>query len=228
VNRRTLTLLLCLCSLASLTPCSAGGASDPEQPFVPDPLAEGAPELRGHTWTESGEGYRIELQQLGEAERLAFIKHRTGLETDPFASRRGEPPRFATYVLAIENRGTSSLAFNPKTCWLTTNKKKDLQTPFGLYDLSFSYRMTDREMPETYRKAGQALFEDPLLVAGGESVSGLLVYEKPSPKVHWLRVDVQLTMSDGHVVRFTAPYQRLKPEKKKKKKTTKTEDEPAS
>jgi len=220
VNRRSLILVLFLCSLASLPPCAAGGAPKAEPPsFVPDPLAEGAPELHGATWSERGETYQIELQEIDEAERLAFIKHRTGLSTDPFASRRGEPARFATYVLAIQNLGTSSLAFNPKSCWLSTNKKKDLQTPFGLYDLSFSYRMTDREMPEAYRKAGRALFEDPLLVGAGESVSGLLIYEKPGPKVRWLRVDVQLTLPDGHVVSFTAPYERFKEDKKKKAKT---------
>ena len=157
---------------------------------------------------------------------MAFIKHRTGLNTDPFASRPGEPTRFLTFVLAIQNRGSSSLSFNPKSCWLTTNLKKDLQTPLGLYDLSFSYRLTDREMPEAYRKVGPALFEDSLLLAGGESASGLLIYEALHPKTRSLQIDVRLALPDGEVVHFSAPYRRPKQDKKSKR--AEAEDKTAS
>ena len=216
-----------MCCLAGLPPCAADDAHVSEPPsFAPDPLAEGAPELRGATWIEESESYSIELQEIDEVGRLAFIKHRTGLNTDPFASRPGEPTRFLTFVLAIQNRGSSSLSFNPKSCWLTTNRKKDLQTPFGLYDLSFSYRLTDREMPEAYHNVGPALFEDSLLLDGGETASGLLIYEALHPKTRSLRIDVRLTLSDGQSVNFSAPYRRPKEDKKNTK--AKAEDKTAT
>jgi hypothetical protein len=177
--------------------------------FEPDPAAKEAPTLQGSTWVETGEGYAIRLQRISESERQAFLLRSTGLATDPFATRPGHPPRFLTFVLEIENRTEGELALNPLDCWLMTNRKR-IETPLGVTDLSFEYHVVGADLPPAYEKVGQVLLAHPVIVAPGGSLHGLLVYRSVDPKTKAYHVEVQLTMPDGNVIRFSAPYRRVK------------------
>jgi len=165
--------------------------------------------LQGSTWFQEGEGFAIRLQKIDEAERQAFILRSTGLATDPFAGRPGRPPRFLSFLLEIENRTAGELALNPLDCWLMTNRKK-IETPLGLTDLSFHYHIVGADLPPAYEKVGRVLLAHPLTVASGGSVHGLLVYRAIDAKTKTFRVDVQLVLPDGDVIRFAAPYRRIK------------------
>ena len=39
---------------------------------------------------------------------------------------------------------------------------------------------------------------------------GLLIYREVEPKAKRFRLDVQLSLPDGEIARFSAPYRRLK------------------
>jgi hypothetical protein len=90
-----------------------------------------------------------------------------------------------------------------------TNRKK-IETPLGLADLSFLYHAWGSDLPPAYERVGPLLMDRPVVVAAGDSVHGLLVYRNFEPKTRSYHVDVQLTMPDGDVVRFSAPYHRVK------------------
>jgi hypothetical protein len=177
--------------------------------YDPDPAAKEAPELRGATWVEQGEGYAIRLQKIDESERQAFILGSTGLPTDPFAGRPGQPPRFLSFLLEIENQTAGELALNPLDCWLKTNRGK-IETPLGMTDLSFLYHVAGAELPPAYENVSRVLLAHPVTVASGGSIHGLLVYRTVEPRTKTFRVDVQLVLPDGNVVRFAAPYRRIK------------------
>jgi hypothetical protein len=196
-------------SICAPPPALAGSKPPAIEVFVPDRDAEGAPELRGATWLQYGKEFVIRLQQISDAERQAYIEKATGIPTDPFAGRPGVRPRFVAFVLEIENLGEGSLHMNPAHCWLSTNRSK-IETPMGLTDLSFAYRVAGQDLPPAYEKVGPLLLDRPVVVPPKESVHGLLVYHNVEPKTRSYKVDVQLTMPDGDVVRFSAPYRRAK------------------
>ncbi len=197
----------------------AAFAGDGERPafaaLVPDAEAEGAPPLHGATWVVEGADYTARLQLIDDAGRLAYIEHITGLRVDPFASPPGDPPAYISFVLEIQNRGANGLAFNPRKCWLSTNRPKDMQSPINLVDLGFDYRVAEGKLPEAYKRAGPAMFQDGVIIGPEQSRSGLLTYRAVSPRTKWMRVDVVLVLPNGDEVRFAAPYRRPKKPKNK-------------
>lgn len=181
----------------------------PEVPvFVPGEQDGGNAVLEGATWTEEGPDFAIRLQQLDNAQRMAYIEHTTGLAIDPFASPPDKIAGFMSFVLQIENRGEGTISFNPETCWLVTDRKKDLQAPFSLHDLKFAYSVSGRDLPQAYRRAGPALLERAESIGPGQSISGLLIYKALHPKTRRLHVDAVLSLPSGDIVRFSAPYRR--------------------
>jgi hypothetical protein len=189
-------------------PFAAAGEKIPP-PFEPNPEAEGAPELHGETWVEEGAEHAIRLQQVNDEERQAYIQRVTGLPTDPFASRPGMPPQYLSFLLEVENRTDGSLDLNPLNFWLQSNKKK-IKTPIGLADLSFNYHVAGAELPQAYENVESALLSQPVVIGAGRARHGLLIYRAVDPKAKRFTVEVQLTMPDGDVVRFVAPYRRAK------------------
>jgi len=187
--------------------CIAGSTGD--RPFVPDPEADQAPELHGATWVAEGPTWVVRMQHLSEAERLAYLEKVTGLRIDPFASPPDKETRFTSFLVLIENRGESALEMNPIHCWLKTNKG-DLETPIGLDDLGFLYRVAGGDLPPAYVRVKPALLESTRTVYGGESIHGLLIYREVEPNNKSFRVDVQLSLPDGETALVSAPYRRLK------------------
>ena len=59
---------------------------------------------------------------------------------------------------------------------------------------------------------GRVLLAHTLSVAPGDSRHGLLVYRAIDPNTKRFKVDVQLVLPSGDVVRFSAPYRRIKDE----------------
>jgi hypothetical protein len=190
--------------------CIAGNAND--RPFVPNPEADQAPVLQGSTWVAEGPTWKVWMQHLSEAERLAYFEKVTGLRIDPFASPPDEEVRFTSFLVQIENRGESALEMNPIHCWLKTNKG-DLETPLGLDDLGFLYRVAGADLPPAYLRVKPALLESTRTVYGGESIHGLLIYHEIGPNNKSFRVDVQLSLPDGETALVSAPYRRIKKKK---------------
>jgi len=191
----------------------AGGAAPAGQKagqrYEPNPAAKEAPALHGSTWLQEGEGYAIRLQNISEEERQAFILRSTGLPTDPFAGRPGQPPRFLSFLLELENRTEGELALNPLDCWLKTNRGR-IETPLGISDLSFLYHVAGADLPPAYESVGRLLLAHPVVVEAGGSLHGLLVYRTVEEKTKSFNVEVQLVLPDGNVARFAAPYRRVK------------------
>lgn len=176
--------------------------------FLPDTAAVSNAVLEGSTWTEVGPDFAIRLQQIDAAQRLAYIEHTTGVAIDPFASPPGKLAGFLTFVLEIENRGDGDISFNPQTCWMIPSRKKELQAPFGINDLSFAYSITGRDLPTAYRRTAPAVFDEARTVLPGQSISGLLIYKSLPTRTRSLRVDAVLSLPTGDIVRFSAPYRR--------------------
>ncbi len=176
---------------------------------VPDADAKDAPSLAGSTWSTRTASYAIRLQKIDAGERLAYFERVTGLKIDPFATPPDRSERFLSFLLEIENRGQDTLEMNPVHCWLKTSRGM-VQTPIGLTDLAFSYRVAGGELPPAYERIKPALMENTRSIAPGESVHGLLIYRAVEPKTKYYRVDVQLSMPNGDAVRFAAPYRREK------------------
>jgi hypothetical protein len=216
-HRLRVSFLACLVLLgATLLPLSA--KLTPIVEYAPDPTQKGISELRGATWVSEGPGYSMRLQLINDEQRLAYIEHSTGLTIDPFAPRRGDPPRYITFVLEIENSAEIDLLFNPRQSWLMTNRKvtsrKDIQTPLMMSDLSFQYRQAGRELPPAYERVSRALFENTVSVAPGRSTSGLLIYRAIDLKNNAYRVDTRIVTGTGEVVKLLATYKKVKPKKK--------------
>jgi hypothetical protein len=176
--------------------------------YEPDSTARDAPPLQGSTWVLEGEGYAIRLQMIDDEERQAFLLRSTGLATDPFATRPGQPPRFLSFVLEIQNRTSGELAVNPMDCWLKTNRQ-EIETPMGLTDLSFHYHVVGAELPAAYEAVGSILLAYPFSVKPGDSRHGLLVYRAIEPKTKTFHVQADLVLPGGDVVRFAAPYRKI-------------------
>jgi hypothetical protein len=206
-NSVATVLMALLASLAVGAGCLAASARN--RPFVPDPDADQAPVLQGSTWVTEGPSYALRLQRLSEAERLAYLEKVTGVQIDPFASPPDRETRFMSFLLHIENRGESALEMNPIHCWLKTNKG-ELQTPLGLNDLGFFYRVAGGNLPPAYVRVQPALLESTRTIYPGDSIHGLLIYRELESNNKNFRVDVQLSLPNGETERFSAPYRRLK------------------
>lgn len=191
----------------------AGGPGHAGRPadasYLPDPGAKNAPVLQGSTWLRDDDGCAVRLQMIDDEERQAFLLHATGLATDPFAGRPGQPPRFLSFLLELENRTEGEVALNPLDCWLMTNRKQ-IETPLGLTDLSFDYHVAGSDLPPAYENIGRVLLAHRITVKPGKSLHGLLVYRAVDAAAKTFRVEIQFTLPDGNVVRLAAPYRRVK------------------
>ncbi len=189
---------------------SAGQRVEPVYlPFVPDPDAKDAAALSGSTWVELGSGFRLQLQQVDEAERLAYIKNVTGLAIDPFAAPGDQAPRFETFLMQIENVGAGTLVFRSQQCLLVGSITEILK-PFAMETMRTTYGMLGQKMQPAYQRAGPALMPTTRDLAVGESVAGLLVYTKVKRKTKRFHLEIQITTSTGDVAIVNAPYRRLK------------------
>ena len=202
-----LPLRLLSLTLLAASGCPAAAAAPVVPVYVPAPETEGAPQLDGDTWIGAGPLHSIRLTRIGDEARQAYIRKAVGSDTDPFASRPDQPEGYLTYLLQLANPGDAALIFNPGHCWLFTGN--EVRTPLGPADVSFSYQLADSGFPPAYEKAGQVLLHRMRVIEAGESLHGLLVYRAPKPSTRNFTVDVQLSLSTGDIVKFSAPYRRL-------------------
>jgi hypothetical protein len=205
-------LLVLSAALMSL-PAVAGKAAYPE--FIPS-AEEDAPQLDGVTWVTEQPLYAVRLTKVGDAARQKYIRSMTGMDIDPFADRPGEPPRFISFLLQVENRADGRIVFNPLQCWLFTNQSEIL-TPMGLSDMAFLYRTMNQELPAAYEQVDAAVLGPTRVINTSESMHGLLIYRAPKARTRNFKVDVQFTLPSGDVVKISAPYHAAKTKKEKKK-----------
>jgi len=201
-------LVACVLVATLCAPALAGKTPKPMPVFVPDTTLDSAPALHGTTWIGESDGYNLWVKQVGGEERLAYIKGITGLEIDPFAAPPDKAQRFLSFLLVLENLGTDNLELNPMRTWLVTNSD-EIRSPLGMTDISFIYHMHGMELPAAYERFEPALLNMPRSVAPDETTSGLLIYKAIDPKTRRFSVDVRVSLPDGEVLQFSAPYRRL-------------------
>jgi len=206
---RDARLLAAALALLAMLPATAARKDAPPPRFVPHVELRGAPPIQGSTWLAEAPQHALWLKQVDDTERQSYIEHATGLRIDPFGAPPGQAPRFLSFLLVIENRGETPIEFNPLSCWLVTNTK-EIQSPIGLNDLAFTYRTQGLELPPAYEKSGPAIFDLPRSIPPGQSISGLLVYRNVKPRTRRFTIDTKLSLGNGEVSRFSAPYRRQK------------------
>lgn len=202
------------------SPRSQPPAAMPE--FIPELLEtphEGQPVLHDQTWVYEASFGVLRMQMLDAAQRLAFIRHVAGeFAPDPFAAPGNEPEHFIAFVVQLENTGDEQISFNPLSTYLISNREWDNQIPLGLTDLAFLYRAAGRELPPAYERVGEALLAHPATLDPGKSLAGLLVFRAVHPKTRTLHLQPVLVLSSGDILRPSASYRWVKPEKGKKMK----------
>ena len=99
--------------------------------------------------------------------------------------------------------------FEAQNCWLMTDRREVLY-PLGVDGLSRHYREVFRELPPAYERARDAVFEHSTTLGAGQRRRGLLVYRRFKPKTKRFRVELQLALGSGDIVRLAAPYRRAK------------------
>ena len=143
----------------------------------------------------------------GEARR-AWLNQQIGATVDPFHVPDDAERRFLSFLLVIENRGDDPVLFNPRKAWLSTSKGP-VHTPLGISDLRFDFRALGGEMPPAYDKLTSILFTDPIEIAPGEAISGMLVYRPVAVTNKRFNVDVVIDVGP-ETVKMTAPYRRVR------------------
>ena len=212
------TIVWCLAVVLSLTGAAAlaakSGMKKPRAPVVfgPDATSGKLPEgmtLDGPTWTMTTPTHRVRLRQLDEEERRRYVQNNTGSTADPFTQRPDRPRGFLTFLLLIENLNDEGLIFQPQNCWLKTTHNK-IEYPLDHARIRSVYTLLEQEFPPAYEKAAGALLEGEKRLLAGDSVHGLLVYRSPHERMKRFNVDVSVTLSDGKLSSFSAPYRALK------------------
>ncbi|MCP3977744.1 MAG: hypothetical protein GY716_00240 [bacterium] len=185
--------------------------------FLPDTEHEQAMQLDGATWTSGTDVYRMRLTRIDDDARQSYLERVIGFRTDPFAAPETAQETYVSFLFELENIGDQVLVYNPLKTWLITNKK-EIQSPLGVPDLSFAYRVSGREFPTAYERVAKALLFDSREVAAGRMLHGLLVFRNVKAGTKRVQIDVQLSLGNGDHLTVTAPYKRPKPDKKKRKK----------
>jgi hypothetical protein len=175
---------------------------------VPDTTRPATMQLAGSAWEHRGAGFAVRLRQLDDEERRELLRRVAGSETDPFATAGDRPPRFATFLLEIQNSGQPWLALHRENLWLVTESNR-IEHPLGLERITADYGIIGSELPPAYERIRPALVDETWSLAPGDRAEGLLVYPAVPAKTKRFRIDVQVTLANGDVVRISAPY--LKP-----------------
>ena len=165
-------------------------------------------------WVERGEGHVLRLQRIGASDRQTYIEGFTGSKTDPFASPADKDTTYITFLVEVENNGERELVFQPKNCWLVTDKK-EVGRPIGMDDLTATFGMLDQEITPAYEEARSAILAETRFIKPGERLSGLLVYRSFERRAKRFQVDLLLTSANGELIKLAAHYRRLKKHKKK-------------
>lgn len=202
----TRTARIAVLLAAMLAPSGAWGGRG-VYVYVPDEGADAAPVLRGETWTGASDGFEASLRLLDDGARRAFLENRTGVSTDPFLSRPGEPAGFLAFLVEIRNAGEDDLLVQPHRCRLVI-PHRDVLYPLDFAAMESAFTLLEREMPPAYRKAAGALLQAETVLPPGGSVSGLLVYRAVPAETRRFRVEVEVATFAGRTAGIAAPYRR--------------------
>jgi len=104
-----------------------------------------------------------------------------------------------------------------KAYWIMiTPKLAQVALSFGADDIDGTvveetiYHMAGADLPPAYERVGDALIDEPKAILAKSTFHGLLVYRNLEKTPRSYYVDVQLTLPDGDLARFRAPYRRVK------------------
>lgn len=175
--------------------------------FEPDDARADQARLEDGAWVERGPGYAVRIKLLDDAGRRAWLRQAAGAEVDPFAVRPDQAPGHLSFLLELENRGQGPIVLEPQNCWLVTSRGEILN-PIGIEGLRTAYGSSGLVMPPAYERAAPAVLEGSKLLGPGESAAGLLVYRTFKPKTNRFRVELQLVLPSGELLRMSAPYWR--------------------
>ncbi len=195
--RRT---LLALAAVASL----AASRSGVPPAWEPDRDAPGAPRFAAGSWEVEHPAFRARLRPVSSAERLDYIRRRTGVEVDPFAARPAAEAVFVSWVLEVESRSSAVLSLEPGAC-LLVGPDRELRTPLDLASIEAAYGAADQPLPPVYGRVRPALLDGSVLLRPGDRAEGLLVYRVPR-SLKRFQVEVSLTTAAGERVGFSAPH----------------------
>lgn len=202
---------LAIPALAGALFAAASLASAPAEPPVydPDPTQPEAGTLQGETWTKEAPTAALALTRIDDATRTGFVRRRSGLEFDPFASVPGHEGHFVAFHVLIENRGEARLVFQPQACRMETSYR-DSEGPVDYPTIVTAFAMSDRPAPAGLDRIRAAILDGEIILYPGETRDGLLVYRTLDPRAKRYHVEVTATLASGEAIKFTAHFKKRK------------------
>ena len=196
--------------LAALLAASLTAAAPEVIPiYDPDPKQEPGARLDGETWIRESATAALALTRIDDATRTGFIRRRSGLEYDPFASAPGRADHFVTFHVLIENRGETRLVFQPQACRMETSYR-DSEGPIDYPTIVTAFAMGDRPAPPDLERIRSAILDGEVVLLAGEKRDGLLVYRTLDPHAKRYHVDLGATLTSGEAFGLTAHFKKRK------------------
>jgi hypothetical protein len=153
-------------------------------------------------------GLRLEVRELGAAERGRWLSERTGAGADPFAVTRDGVPWFRTFLLAADNGGPDAASINPG--FIVARVGQDRFYPLGYSELHalVAAVVTD---PASHDRMARLLGETATALDPGERGDWLLVLREVPDDAGELRFEIGGIQvgreSAGVGLRFRRPRQ---------------------
>jgi hypothetical protein len=197
-RRRRAAALACAAALL-LAPVPAG-ARKKEPPFTivpavgePTGIAPGAEEIRVHR-----EGLNATVSYVDGATRRKMMAATLGIDADPFATPSGQPVRFRTFLVYLENTSDHDLHFNPQVARVLTDRE---EFAYAL-DYSAVYMMLQRAL--SLDQIGRIIYDKPFLLEPRGRTRKLLVFEE-IPGEKWQEFSLILTLDREGLVQHDLP-----------------------
>ena len=181
-TRSLISLLVLGFLLAAALPQGEIGAKKKYRPYTVLPTA-GTP-------TRMGPGVEIveiqragvyaEVSYVGAYARQRMLEATLGVRFDPFATPPGQPRRFHTFLLFLENRSSEPVLFNPSTARMRTNKEDHTYA----LDYSFLYEALGRNGRINMEDLAKVVFDRPVRLDPGGKAKKLLVFQE-LPEQRW-------------------------------------------
>lgn len=181
--------------------------SAPLMPFVPRIGPGAAVRLDGPVLVAAARSSEMRLRLLDDAERLRFLEDKAGASVDPFAGVEGNPERFLTFLVQIENREPGGLVFQAENCRIALKDNDELRA-LDLTAIESAFGLVGHEMPEAFRPALGTLFNRQVVLQRGERAFGLLAFRSPGAKTKSITLHVEWTLPSGEPASFAVPFAR--------------------
>ena len=198
-----------LAGLALACLAASAFAVEPLPVYEPDPTQADAGRLDGETWIKETPAAAIALTRIDEATRIAYVRRRSGLEYDPFATAPGNANHFITFHVLVENRTEKRMVFQPGTCRMETSYR-DSEGPIDYPTIVTAFAMGERPAPPQLERVRAAILDGEIVLSAGEKRDGLLVYRTLDPHAKRYHVEVNATLTDGSRFGFSAHFKKRK------------------